>query len=100
NVPLGTEMADLFWDEVDSRGGEVRAVESFAYDQTTFMTPVQKLVGRFWKEARYDYYQGLKQIADDKLTGIKRSRAVEQLQKTLAPITDFDAIFIPANSKQ
>lgn len=100
NVPLGTEMADLFWDEVDGHGGEIRAVETFAYDQTTFMTPVQKLVGRFYKEARADYFAAIRQMNEDKLTGIKRSRALEQLQKTLPPITDFDAIFIPANAKQ
>ena len=100
NVPLGTEMADLFWDEVEAKNGEVRAVETFAYDQTTFMSPVQKLVGRYYKEARSDWFTALREINEQKLTGIKRSKAIEALQKTLPPITDFDAIFVPANAKQ
>ncbi len=100
NIALGTELANLFWDEVDAKKGEIRGIETFDYDQTTFTTPVKKLVGRFYTEARTDYYKGMTAIHDQKLTGIKRQQAVEKMLKALPPVTDFDAIFIPANAKQ
>jgi branched-chain amino acid transport system substrate-binding protein len=100
NIPLGTEMANLFWDEVEQKNGEVRGIEAFDYDQTTFTTQVKRLVGRFYTEARSDYYKGLNEIGAQKLTGIKRQQAVEKMLKSLPPVTDFDGLFIPANAKQ
>jgi ABC-type branched-subunit amino acid transport system substrate-binding protein len=101
NIAVGTELANLFWDEVEAHNGEIRGIESFDYDQTTFMTPIKKLVGRFNPEARGDYYQALRAVYEDKsMKGIKKQRAHEQILKSLPPITDFEAIFIPANAKQ
>lgn len=101
NAPAGAELANQFWDEVENKGGEMRGVETFDYDQTTFMTPVKKLAGRYWLDARADYLHAMADIYKEKgLTPIQRQREQEKLLKSLPPITDFDALFIPGNAKQ
>jgi hypothetical protein len=103
NVSTGVDLANLLWDEVEARKGEVRGVESFDYDQTTFMTPVKRLVGRApqYLDARPDYVHALQDIVKDKtLTPTRRQKEIESLVKSLPPVTDFDALFIPGNAKQ
>jgi ABC-type branched-subunit amino acid transport system substrate-binding protein len=101
NMSVGLEFVNAFWDEVEARGGEIRGAESYDHDQTTFTVPVKKLVGRYWIEARTDY---LKAVADihknHALTQMQRQHQQEAVLKSLPPITDFDAIFIPDNAKE
>ncbi len=101
NVSYGVELANYFWDDVEQKHGEIRGAETYDHDQTTFTVPVKKLVGRFWLEARSDYGKAASEIYHNKaLSGMQRSHQLEATSKSLPPITDFDAIFIPDNSKE
>jgi ABC-type branched-subunit amino acid transport system substrate-binding protein len=95
NDKYGVGFVNAFWDEVKKRGGEVRAVERYEPDTKTFADPIRKLVGRFWMAARYEYIQELVKIRREKDTNLARQRAIEKLKKTLKPVVDFQAIFVP-----
>lgn len=97
NISFGAEMSNAFWDAVESRGGEIRGAETYEHDQTTFTTEAKKLVGRYFLEDRYDYYEKLKDLreglenADDR----RRRHALEKARDAVDPIIDFEALFIP-----
>lgn len=100
NQPAGSEFAQAFWDAIEAKKAEMRAVESYEHDQTTFTSQVKRMVGRQALDARADYLAAMQEIAKNKeLSPIQRQRAQEKLLKSLEPITDFDAILIPDSSK-
>ncbi len=91
--PYGEEMLHLFWDRVDARRGEIRSVQSYGAEDTTFTEVIRQLVGRDSPEARADLAQALRECRD--LSGVKRSRCEKEAQNQVKPIIDFDALFIP-----
>ena len=91
----GTDLAHAFWDEVDRRGGQMRAAESYAIDQTTFRDQARKLVGRYYLEEREEFVKGRKEIDQMKKSDFHKRKLKEDLLKKLPPIIDFDALFIP-----
>jgi len=94
-VPYGTELANAFWDEVETRGGEVRAAESYASDRTTFTPLVQGMVGKLFLDERQDWKDTVREIGEKESDPFRRRKAIEKAREKLDPITDFDAIFIP-----
>jgi len=99
-TPYGTAFVKAFWGEVDKRKGEIRGIESYNHDQTTFTEPVRKLVGRWYRTSRQDYRDKLQEIRAKKLPSHREAAAIEKMQKNLPPITDFDAIVIPDSAKR
>ena len=98
NVPYGVELANAFWDEVQARGGEVRAAESYDYDRTTFSPLVKDMVGKLYLDERRDWAEKVREIAKEK-DPYRRAKALERARKALEPIVDFDAVFIPDFAK-
>ncbi|HET6439356.1 MAG TPA: penicillin-binding protein activator [Anaeromyxobacter sp.] len=94
-IPYGTELANAFWDEVENRGGEMRAAESYAPDRTTFTPLVKDMVGKLYLDERSDYQDQAKEITLKEKDPFRRRKALEKLRDKLDPVTDFDAIFIP-----
>lgn len=92
--PYGEELLHLFWDEVERRKGEIRGVESYGTDDTTFTSQVKRLVARDQLSLRYDYKKALRDC-DDQPDSYRRARCKERAKKDLAPIVDFDGLFIP-----
>jgi ABC-type branched-subunit amino acid transport system substrate-binding protein len=78
--PYGREMMNLFWDEIDKRGGEIVAVEHFPPGQTDFGPQIRAMVGLNRK------------LTQEELTLKEAGVDIE-----LEPIVDFDALFIPAD---
>lgn len=100
-VPFGEELANEFWDDLLKQGGEVRAAESYAYDQTTFTTEAKKLVGRMYLEDRQDWLDKLKELKQAAGSDTYRNRkAYEKAKKELPPVIDFDAIYLPDEWKK
>jgi len=95
DIPYGAELANAFWDEVDARGGEVRAAESYEHDRTTFSTLVKDMVGKRYLDERTEYVEKARELARTEMDPYRRKKALERLQKELEPVVDFDAIFIP-----
>jgi len=71
----GTEMMNLFWDEVVNYGGEIRGVESYKTSQTDFGKEIKAIVHL------------------DSPKGTDDSEKAE-------PFIDFDALFIPDSSSR
>ncbi len=98
NDPYGVEYANLFWDEVISQGGQVVAAQTYDPKETDFRPVVQRLVGTYYIEARKDeYYQKLRTFKQS-LKG-KSARENVNTDDLLAPIQNFDAIFIPDQAR-
>lgn len=97
NDAYGVEFANIFWDEVLARGGEITAVQTYSNKETDFRMPVQRLVGTYFGEARQEEFNlRMKELQkQDK----KKSARNSNLEDILPPITDFDAIFIPDSAK-
>jgi ABC-type branched-subunit amino acid transport system substrate-binding protein len=95
NIPYGTELANAFWDGVEARGGEIRGAESYAVDRTTFTPLVKDMVGKLYLDERTDFQEAAREIARKERDPFRRRKALEKLRERLAPVTDFDAVFIP-----
>ena len=59
--PYGENFLQLFWDRVEARSGEVRGVESYGSDDTTFTWPVKRIVGRDQLDLRVDYKRAIRE---------------------------------------
>lgn len=95
DMPYGVEMRELFETAVMERGGEVRKVETYPHDATSFAEPIKKLVGRFEVEKHPEYYQRLGEIRAQNLDARRRRNAIEKMRQSLSPLIDFDVIFLP-----
>jgi ABC-type branched-subunit amino acid transport system substrate-binding protein len=92
NDKFGVEYANLFWDEVLARGGEVRAAQSYDSEETDFSGLVQRLAGTFYQEERQEEAKwALKIRTERQRTSPARARTSDDL---LSSVMDFDAIFI------
>ncbi len=92
--PYGMELMNAFWDEVDKRQGEVTAVESYAFDQTTFTTEAKALVGRSYPQSRAEYGQCVAE-ANAVDNDYQRKKKREKCTDEVTPIVDFEALLIP-----
>lgn len=99
SIPYGVELANAFWDEVEARGGEIRAAETYAADRTTFTPLVKSMVGKLYLEERADFQAEVQEIIKNEKDPFRRRKAVEKVLAKLAPVTDFDAVFIPDQAK-
>ncbi len=91
----GVEFANAFWDEVDRRQGEVRAAERYEPDEKNFASPIKKMVGRFYLQARWEFTREKAKIRSRIKSHLGRKRAMEKLLKSLRPVVDFDVLFVP-----
>jgi ABC-type branched-subunit amino acid transport system substrate-binding protein len=92
--PYGQEYAHLFWDEVLKRGGTIQGAQPYSPDETDFRAPIQRLVGTYYVSDRQKEYK-----ARLKEWEAKRSARSDNPDGLLPPIVDFDAIFIPDNTR-
>jgi len=95
DIPFGREMLEAFWEAAQSEGIQIRGAERYAHDQTTFSNEAKRLVGRFFLEERADYTQEATRIRQEATTDFARRKALEKLRSSLAPIVEFDVLFIP-----
>lgn len=97
NDPYGVEYANLFWDAVLARGGEVVAVQSYKPKTTNFSDPIRRLVGTYYLEDRQvEYRERLKKWFEGRKTLRGRQAPPEDI---LPPVVRFDALFVPDSVK-
>jgi ABC-type branched-subunit amino acid transport system substrate-binding protein len=94
SVPYGAELANAFWDEVEARGGEVRAAETYLIDRTTFTPLVKSMVGKLFIEERPELMELSREIAAREADPFRRRKALEKVRDNLEPVTDFDAVLV------
>lgn len=97
NDAYGVEFANIFWDEVLARGGQITAAQTYSTKETDFRYVVQRLVGTYYPEARGEELRlRMKEQKDNPRTRSVRKETPESL---LPPIVDFDSVFIPDSVK-
>jgi ABC-type branched-subunit amino acid transport system substrate-binding protein len=94
NVTYGTELANAFWDEVEARGGEIRAAESYPIDRTTFTPLVKSMVGKLYLDERTEFVEATREVAQRETDPFRRRKAIEKLRDGLEPVIDFDAVLV------
>lgn len=106
NDAYGIEFANAFWDYSLAAGASIVAAQTYDPKSSNFTVQIQKLVGTYYIEPRLDEYnEKLKEIKQkkDKKTKPNQPKVVsrenEAKENLLAPIVDFDAIFIPDTSR-
>ncbi len=98
NDAYGVESANIFWDEVLVRGGEITAAQTYDPSSTDHKHVCQKLVGKFYIEARLEEYKA-KQKEFSQKANKRSSRENISAEDILDPVINFDAVFIPDSAK-
>jgi ABC-type branched-subunit amino acid transport system substrate-binding protein len=97
----GTRLMNLFWDELDRLGAEVRGVETYEPSQTDFADQIKKLVGLYYPRPKgqlSDEFARVKKIEGSAAGGEADSALL--IEGEPLPIVDFEAIFIPDSYKK
>ncbi len=97
NDNYGIEYANLFWDEVLARGGQITAVQTYRPKETDFSGPIKRLTGTFYYEDRLTEYRSLLKEWYKKQKYI--SSRTSPPGDLLPPAIDFDALFIPDSAR-
>lgn len=93
----GNEYANLFWDAVQRAGGEIRAAQSYDPKETDFRASIKKLVGTYYTDDRAQEYKARLEEWQKKVPN--RTARTEPPRDLLPPIVDFQALFIPDNTR-
>lgn len=107
NEAYGIEYANVFWDQVLIRGGEITAAQTYDPQQTDFKETIQRVVGHFYPEPRMaEYNLKLKELnlqkqqqQQQQARSRKNNTRQEEREDILPPIVNFDAVFIPDSAK-
>jgi ABC-type branched-subunit amino acid transport system substrate-binding protein len=97
NDRYGVEFANLFWDEVLTKGGKITAAQTYEPKETDFNGVVQRLVGTYYLEDRKDEYELL--LKDWLKQQARISLRIMPPDDLLPPVIDFDAVFIPDSTR-
>ena len=96
NNSYGKEFMELFWNEYEKKGGEIRGAEEYDRSISDYETPIKKLTGLAHKEVRKS--EICSKMATDRWNELKKMGAPLPNcfpTEELPPIVDFEAIFIP-----
>ena len=97
----GTRLMNLFWDEVERLGAEVRGVESYDPSQTDFADQIKKLVGLYYPRLEGETNDGSEAVkVRERSAAHSKREAPRDGKEEPIPIVDFDAIFIPDGYSQ
>lgn len=94
-VPYGESFTQAFWDEVEKRKGEIRGVESYSTEDTTFASQVKSLVARDVVGLRGDFRKLIEECDRNSPDNYRKAKCKDKARQNLRPIVDFDALFIP-----
>lgn len=100
NDAYGVEFANIFWDEVLVRGGEINAAQTYTPDEKNFNPFVKRMIGTFYEAARSEEYaarkkelEKIRKASPDRSKKSTRDKVEDE--ELLQPMVDFDAVFIP-----
>lgn len=90
----GTSFKNLFWDEVERRGGSVVGVEGYQPDSVDLQAEIRKLVGlHYLTDEERELLEERDQLRRRPLANAERLADPNMMD--LPPYVDFDALFIP-----
>jgi branched-chain amino acid transport system substrate-binding protein len=97
NNGYGVEYANVFWDEVLRRGGQIVGAQPYSPEETDFNGSISRLIGTYYLEDRTDEYS--KKVTEWYSQQKVITSRVTPPKDLLPPIVDFDAVFIPDSTK-
>ncbi len=95
NRSSGRIQTAAFWKEVERLGGRVVGAEAYDPGISDFTDAAKRLVGRYHLTKRPTWYKLYRQIRHIR-NPTQKKRLYKKLKKQFLPVTDFDAVFIPA----
>lgn len=99
NDAYGTEYANLFWDEVKARGGNITAAQTYVPTEADFRSHVMKLTGSYYLDDRAEELRIRQKDLAEKNPKRSARNSGPSIEDILPPIVDFDALFIPDESR-
>lgn len=96
NDPFGVGYANLFWDYVTQKGGNIVGVQTYKPGEVDFNDPIRRLTGTYYFEDRDEEYREKLQSWFSKK---RPKRSQKQLRDLLPPVVDFSVLFIPDSIK-
>jgi ABC-type branched-subunit amino acid transport system substrate-binding protein len=94
---FGEQYSQSYWDAVESLGGEIVGIESYAPGETDFRQVIDRLAGTYYTEARQRELDDLAKQRDALKITKKTRKTVQYFD--LKPLAQFDAVFIPDEPK-
>ena len=91
----GRDLTNAFEGAVGEAGGKVTMEQTYPPEQKTFTKEAQKLTGRVDPESRPDFVAEKKELFEKESDPFRRRKALEKLQRSLPPVIDFEAVFLP-----
>jgi ABC-type branched-subunit amino acid transport system substrate-binding protein len=91
---FGRDFKNVFWERVETAGGEIVGVERYAPDAVDLQQPIRKLVGLQFLTGEEQRLIALRERLRRKPAENAARLAQSDLQ-ALPPYVDFDALFIP-----
>ena len=95
NDAYGAEYANLFWDEVKARGGQIVGAQPYDPKANDFRPYVQRLAGVYYVEDRYEEYKQALRKWQQKNPKRSTRNAGPSYEELIGPIADFEALFVP-----
>ena len=95
NDPYGVEFTNLFWDEVLTQGGSIRAAQTYDPKETNLSGPIKRMVGTYYLEDRKEEYKEVFKEWLKKHPQRRGGRQKDAVTDLLKPIRQFDAVFVP-----
>ena len=95
NDKYGIEYAQLFWNSVLARQGQIVAVQTYTKEETDFREQIQRMVGTFYKNDRKAEFNEKLRLWKKEFPNSRRNIP----NNLLEPLVFFDALFIPDGVK-
>jgi ABC-type branched-subunit amino acid transport system substrate-binding protein/outer membrane protein assembly factor BamD (BamD/ComL family) len=95
--PYGHYFMNIFWDQVEERGGTIRAVESYKPEETDFALEIKKMVGLHYPRPELVVQTFMQMKSVEWENEIEERHPSNEEPE---PIVDFDAVFLPGNPEQ
>ncbi len=96
----GIDFTQAFSDALKAKHAEIKGIESYSPEQTSFQAPIRKLVARDQVHMRKDYNEARAKLAAQNLSSTRMAKALEKLQASLKPMVDFEALVIPDSGRK
>ncbi len=98
NDSYGVDYTNAFWKDVEQQGGIITGAQTYKPGETDFNGPIKRLTGTYYQKDRLTEYKEKLKDWYLKKPQLPQNRSVPK-NNILAPVVDFEALFIPDSIK-